>query len=48
MPGTVGREVRLGHYLSPILFNIYVEAMMKVAMEDLEDGKVGGENYKVR
>lgn len=48
MPGTVGREVRQGHYLSPILFNIYAEAIMKVAMGDLEDGKVGGESYKVR
>ena len=41
--GEIGRGVRQGCSISPLLFNIYAEAMMEEAMEDLEEGiKVGG------
>ena len=43
-PGVIGRGVRQGCPLSPLLFSIYAEAMMKEALEGSEDGiKVGGQ-----
>ena len=39
----IGRGVRQGCCISPMLFNIYAEAMMTEAMEGIEEGiKVGG------
>lgn len=47
-PGTFARGVRQGSSLSPILLNIYVEAVMK-EMEDPEDGiKVKSEIVKTK
>ena len=46
-PGEVGRGVRQGCSLSPVLFNIYAEAMMNEALSDLEEGvRVGGRLIK--
>lgn len=43
LPAEIGRGVRQGCPLSPLLFSIYAEAMMKEAMEGMEEGiKVGG------
>ena len=42
-PEQVGRGVRQGCLMSPLLFSIYVESMMIEAMEGIEEGvKVGG------
>ena len=42
-PCTIGRGVCQGCLLSPLLFNIYAEVMMKEAMEEVEEGvRMGG------
>jgi hypothetical protein len=42
-PAVIGRGVRQGCTLSPLLFSIYAEAMMLEAMEGIEEGvRVGG------
>ena len=46
-PGIIERWVQQGCPLSPLLFSIYAEMMMKEAMEDITEGvKVGGELLK--
>ena len=45
--GEIGRGVRQGCCMSPLLFNIYAEAMMLEAMEGVEEGvKIGGKLLK--
>src|SRR6476469_5826736 len=45
--GIIGRGVRQGYPLSPLLFSIYAEMMMKEALENVEEGIwVGGELIK--
>src|SRR5579864_706949 len=41
-PAVIGRGVRQGCTLSPLLFSIYAEAMMLEAMEGIEEGMRGG------
>ena len=46
-PAYIGRGVRQGCILSPILFSIYTETIMKEALEDIEEGvKIGGRQIK--
>src|SRR6478609_4143577 len=45
--GIIGRGVRQGCPLCPLLFSIYAEMMMKEALENVEEGiRVGGELIK--
>src|SRR5437867_7644483 len=42
-PGVMGRGVRQGCPISPLLFSIYAEVMMIEALEDMEGVPVGGQ-----
>ena len=39
----IGKEVRQGCFLSPILFNLYSECLTKEALEGFVDFKIGGQ-----
>lgn len=41
-PGVIGRGVRQGCPISPLLFSIYAEVMMVEALEDIEEGVIVG------
>ena len=41
-PGSIGRGVRQGYPISPLLCSIYAEVMMIEALENVEEVKVGG------
>jgi hypothetical protein len=46
-PAVIGRGVRQGCTLSPLLFSVYAEAMMMAAMAGIEEGvRVGGKLVK--
>ena len=46
-PSEIGRGVRQGCLISPVLFNVYAEAIMREALDSVDDGvKVGGELVK--
>ena len=42
-PGVIGRGVRQGCPISPLLFSIYAEVMMIEALENMEGVPVGGQ-----
>ena len=41
-PGIIGRGVRQGYPISPLLFSIYAEVMMIEALENMDEGIIVG------